>query len=153
VWFPQNPGPVSSAGPGEEKNMTTWRCDQCGLHVTDDLVSDDPDIAPIQIGGVRVDPNLNHLTVDGERRHITYSRLMVLHTLMAARGRIVQMWRLREIVAETAIHSGREETLDRDIMSVHIFHIRKAILPHRDLIQNIWGRGYRYAVEDVGGSA
>ena len=129
--------------------MKTWQCDQCGMKVTDELIQDDPDIGPVQISGVRVDPDLNVLTVNGERRRITYVRLMALHALIEANGRVIQNWRLREIIAENAIHVGKDKTLDRDIMSVHVFHIRKAIHPYNDLIENIWGRGYRIDVDRV----
>lgn len=97
----------------------------------------------IVLGPIMIDPQRFELSVDGKGRRISRARLMVLYELAAAGGRVVQHWRLRDVIDENNVHERGGKAASNDLMTVHVFHIRKAIAPYGAMIENCWGTGYR----------
>jgi two-component system response regulator BaeR len=86
---------------------------------------------------------LHRATIDGAALDLTPSEFSLLHVLMASPNRVFSRAELLD-----KVQGYRYDGYDRTIDS-HIKNLRKKIarsLPERDVIQTIYGVGYRFSV-------
>lgn len=108
------------------KAITPPFCPHCGHNIVAD--------ACVVIDGWTIAPD--YAERDGERVHLTPSEAIVLHSIAAARGRILTDAVLRERCDSEA---------ESNIIKVTICHLRQKLpgVP----IETAWGTGYRWRTE------
>ncbi len=92
---------------------------------------------------VDIDPLGQRIALDGQRLELTPTEFRVLSLLALEPGRIFSRQNIRELV-----HQDNEGVSDRVIDS-HIKNIRRkitAVRPDAEVIQSVYGVGYRFAV-------
>ncbi|MBW3567124.1 MAG: response regulator [Proteobacteria bacterium] len=95
--------------------------------------------------GLSVDPDRFEASLDGQRLDLTAVEFRLLQTLSASPGRVFSRDQLME-----HIYSDHRIVGDRTVDS-HVKNLRRklnAVRPGLDLIQSVYGVGYRY--EDLG---
>jgi two-component system alkaline phosphatase synthesis response regulator PhoP len=97
------------------------------------------EIAPIEIGDLRIDSNTREVTYAGKKAHLTLTEFDILRFLAGQNGNIVS----REAILKEVWKDGAEKTNDRTI-DVHIRALRKKIPPLTRHIISIYGVGYKY---------
>ncbi|HEV8601789.1 MAG TPA: response regulator transcription factor [Gaiellaceae bacterium] len=102
---------------------------------------DAPPAEPLEVGGVRVDPERRSASLDGKPLDLTYVEFELLRTLVAQPGRVLSRRALLEAIwGDSAYREPR--TID-----VHVRHLREKL--ERDpsepeLILTVRGAGYRF---------
>ncbi len=99
--------------------------------------------APLEIGGVRIEPANRRIFHRGEIVEVTTIEYDILETLMRSAGRVVSRDELMQ-----RLYQRDSSPFDRSI-DVHISHLRKKLEGTRELIRTIRGVGYQFAAEDV----
>jgi two-component system response regulator CpxR len=94
--------------------------------------------APIEIGGIRLDPAARDVTCDGRPVELTTLEFDVLEILMRAAGRIVSRDDLME-----ALYNRKATAFDRSI-DMHISHLRRKLDAGGTLIKTVRGSGYQF---------
>jgi DNA-binding response OmpR family regulator len=97
------------------------------------------EVAPIEIGDLRIEPNTREVTYAGRRAHLTLTEFDILRFLAAQFGNVVS----RDAILKEVWKDGAEKTNDRTI-DVHIRALRKKIPPLTKHIISIYGVGYKY---------
>ena len=103
--------------------------------------------APLEHGGLRLDPASHKVTLDGEEVPLTPSEFTLLHALMGAPGRVLSR---DELLGR--LYAGGETVIDR-VVDVHVGKLRQKIeadpaCPR--LIETVRGIGYRFAERSAG---
>ncbi|MEZ5337077.1 MAG: response regulator transcription factor [bacterium] len=88
-----------------------------------------------------IDPNSFQASLAGEPLQLTRTEFRMLHTLAGNPGRVFT----RELLKDMAI-SEDVIVMDHNI-DVHIGAIRRKLGEARDLIETVWGVGYRFAAD------
>ena len=92
--------------------------------------------------GIAIDADKHEVLVDGQLAELTVTEFRVLYTLASSPGRVFT----RDQLMEQAM--GDEViVLDRNI-DVHIGAVRKKLGRYRDLVETVWGVGYRFREQD-----
>ena len=97
------------------------------------------EIAPIEIGDLRIDSNTREVTYSGKKAHLTLTEFDILRFLASQFGNIVS----RDAILKEVWKDGAEKTNDRTI-DVHIRALRKKIPTLTKHIISIYGVGYKY---------
>ncbi|MBN2080821.1 response regulator transcription factor [bacterium] len=92
----------------------------------------------IEAAGVRIDLDRFEVLVDGEPVVFTPTEFRLLQTLAALPGRVFT----RENLIDTAV--GDDVCVMDHNIDVHIGNIRKKLGERRELIETVWGVGYRF---------
>ena len=100
--------------------------------------------APLEAGGIRLDPARREVWVDGAPVELTTTEFDLLRVLVAAAGRVVPRERLMELAR------GEEWASFERSVDVHVSHLRRKLgddPKHPRLIKTIRGVGYLVAKE------
>jgi DNA-binding response OmpR family regulator len=97
------------------------------------------EVAPIEIGDLRIEPNTREVTYDGRKAHLTLTEFDILRFLASQFGNVVS----RDAILKEVWKDGAEKTNDRTI-DVHIRALRKKIPALTKHIISIYGVGYKY---------
>lgn len=97
------------------------------------------EVAPIEIGELRVEPNTRNVTYGGKRADLTLTEFDILRFLASQFGNVVS----RDAILKEVWKDGAGTTNDRTI-DVHIRALRKKIPALTKHIISIYGVGYKY---------
>jgi DNA-binding response OmpR family regulator len=97
------------------------------------------EVAPIEIGDLRIEPNTREVSYAGKRAHLTLTEFDILRFLASQFGNVVS----RDAILKEVWKEGAETTNDRTI-DVHIRALRKKIPALTKHIISIYGVGYKY---------
>ncbi len=103
--------------------------------------SESSDVAPLQCGGITVDPLRRQASLHGERLEVTHSEFNLLQTLISKPGRAFER---RELI-ESAL--GEDTLVLERTIDVHIRAIRRKLGDSAELIETVRGFGYRFREE------
>lgn len=92
--------------------------------------------APIEFGGVRLEPSTRNVFVAGEAVELTAAEFDILDVLISAAGRVVS----RDDIS-LRLYQREASPFDRSI-DVHLSHIRRKLGDAGTLIRTIRGSGY-----------
>jgi len=95
--------------------------------------------APIEAGGVTLDPATRQVWSNGKPVDLTTFELDILELLMRSAGRVLDRDRLME-----SFYNRKATPFDRSI-DMHISHLRKKLEGGDSLIKTIRGVGYQFA--------
>jgi DNA-binding response OmpR family regulator len=96
---------------------------------------------PIEVAGVRIDPDRRSVEIDGKPVELTYVEFELLRTLASAPGRVFSRRNLLEAVWGDAAYR-EPRTID-----VHVRHLREKLErdpSEPDLLLTVRGAGYRF---------
>ena len=88
--------------------------------------------------GISIDASRHEVLVDGQPAELTATEFRLLHALASSAGRVFT----RDQLMEQAMGDD-VVVLDRNI-DVHIGAVRKKLGRYRDLVETVWGVGYRF---------
>ncbi len=94
-----------------------------------------------RIGDLLIDVTRHRVTIKDEPIHLTRTEFALLLTLFKARGKVLT----REVLLDKVwgyTFEGYARTVD-----THIRRLRKKLGPCADLIETVWGLGYRFKPE------
>lgn len=97
--------------------------------------------APIEIGGLQIDPSSRDVFYEGKKIHLTLTEFDILKFLVQKSGEIVS----RDDILKEVWKDGSEKTNDRTI-DVHVRALRKKIPEMTKYIISIYGVGYKFEV-------
>ncbi len=97
------------------------------------------EVAPIEIGDLRIEPNTREVSYSGKRAHLTLTEFDILRFLASQFGNVVS----RDAILKEVWKDSAEGTNDRTI-DVHIRALRKKIPALTKHIISIYGVGYKY---------
>ncbi len=97
------------------------------------------EVAPIEIGDLRIEANTREVTYAGKRANLTLTEFDILRFLASQFGNVVS----RDAILKEVWKDGAEKTNDRTI-DVHIRALRKKIPALTKHIISIYGVGYKY---------
>ncbi|OAG27847.1 response regulator transcription factor [Thermodesulfatator autotrophicus] len=98
----------------------------------------EPPSSAINIGPLNIDPNSMKVKVEGKDVRLTRTEFNLLLTLIKARGKVLT----REILLEKVwgyTFEGYARTVD-----THVRRLRKKLGPCAEMIETVWGIGYRF---------
>src|SRR5512141_63152 len=114
------------------------RVEQIQYMVTTDRSGDE---APVQRGGLRLDPQAYLAVLDGETLDLSRTEFDLLHLLLRNPGRAFSRAYLLDTVwGETYV--GGDRSVDNAML-----RLRKKLGPIGDRLETVWGVGYRYKDE------
>jgi two-component system response regulator CpxR len=92
----------------------------------------------VEVNGVRLDPGVREVTVDGARVELTTLEFDILDLLMRSAGSVVSRDSLTE-----AIYNRKSTPFERSI-DMHISHLRKKLEIGGPVIKTVRGVGYQF---------
>ena len=106
-----------------------------------------PEAIPLlSLGGLVLDPEKQKVTLHGQRVELTHHEYTLLHTLMAAPGRVFSRDELL-----TSLYPNHESVVIDRVVDVHVGKIRQKVEEDPSnpaLIQTVRGSGYRFAEDE-----
>jgi DNA-binding response OmpR family regulator len=99
-----------------------------------------PDLQPLCLAGVELDPAKRRVTKDGRLIELTSAQFELLRILFSEPGRVFSRGELIERISGYD-YEGYERTID-----VHVKNIRKAIEAdpaNPEILLTVWGAGYK----------
>ena len=100
----------------------------------------------LSLGGLVLDPEKQKVTLHGQRVELTHHEYTLLHTLMAAPGRVFSRDELL-----TSLYPNHESVVIDRVVDVHVGKIRQKVEEDPSnpaLIQTVRGSGYRFAEDE-----
>ncbi|HEX6230051.1 MAG TPA: response regulator transcription factor [Solirubrobacterales bacterium] len=99
------------------------------------------DSAPLEFGGLQIDPRARRVRRDGEEVQLSQREFDLLHFLASHPGQAFSRDQLMDRVWDAAVYS------DTSTVTVHVRRLRAKIEPDPEqprFIQTVWGVGYRF---------
>lgn len=92
----------------------------------------------VRVGPITVDLRSRELILDGRTVHLSVKVYQVLETLALRAGHLVERGALLD-----ALYRGDAGEPDPKVIDVFLVKLRRALGPHRGLIETVWGKGWR----------